>query len=983
MKKKKKQARIRNSIILAVLVVAAFVGLKLASSDKYAQTRTDVLEKYLSYTDTDAVTYEDYLESTNGDYISDSAEEITVKAADYKTAEMDDLKKDGEIVWTAGEGTITYEFDVKEAGWYNVRLTYYTDTDSTQNIVRNIRVNDTRLFDGCDGVTFSRLWMDDNKDWLMNTDGNQAAPTQIQSEGPAVCSITSADVDSIGAYRFFLEKGKNTISFESVQAKLGISEIALVPAKEIVSYAEYFDTLTKEGAQIIDANEVDGGAVMIQAEDTTLKSSSSLSPNNDRTSVKTVPYDPTYIIYNTIGGSNWASVGQSMTWTVDAPKAGFYKIGMRFKQYLNRGFISPRYLTINGELPFAEAAETQFAYDPDWVTGYLSGEDGDYYFYLNEGENTISMTATLGELTDAVDLVSESVNNLNDLYREITAITGTSPDLYRDYSIMVYLPELTDVLEVEYTRLNAVMGMFGEEYGSANKTSALNDMMDVMIKLIKQPNDVAKYLSNFSDSLSALADWVTSINDLPLELDYLAVCGDGYKLPKANGNFFENLAHTWNSFMGSFTNDFKVHTESDDSKDRKQLDVWVTVDTRTEYDIIQKLINAAYADSEYDINLSMVQADTLLPATVAGNGPDVAIQASYSMPTNFAYRNAAYDLTQFDDFDEVFARFPEGVRSFLEYEGGVYGFPDQLSFPVLIYRTDILEAAGLKVPETWDDLTSMIPYLEADNMSVYLASNEYLTLGGSSSSTTMPVNAIFLSMLYQKGYELYNEDNTATNLDQTDLMMVFKDWTEYYTNQGLEYSVNLTTRFRTGEIPVMVGDYSYINTLSISAPEISGKWSIAKIPGTRQADGSVDHTAAAMIGTSFIVSSTVEKDGMLNEAWDFLKWWTSAQTQANYSIELKAEDGEAAEYPVANIDAIKDGGLKDEFKEVVLGLIDDLKAEPQIPGSYITGRTIRNAFVTTVSDNVDPIDTLYITLDAINTEITNKRQEFGLNTAQE
>ena len=177
MKKKKKQARIRNSIILAVLVVAAFVGLKLASSDKYAQTRTDVLEKYLSYTDTDAVTYEDYLESTNGDYISDSAEEITVKAADYKTAEMDDLKKDGEIVWTAGEGTITYEFDVKEAGWYNVRLTYYTDTDSTQNIVRNIRVNDTRLFDGCDGVTFSRLWMDDNKDWLMNTDGNQAAPT--------------------------------------------------------------------------------------------------------------------------------------------------------------------------------------------------------------------------------------------------------------------------------------------------------------------------------------------------------------------------------------------------------------------------------------------------------------------------------------------------------------------------------------------------------------------------------------------------------------------------------------------------------------------------------------------------------------------------------------------------------------------------------------------------------------------------------------
>ncbi len=982
MKKKKKQARIRNSILLAVLVIAAFVALKLASSDKYAQTRTEVLEKYLSYMDTDAVTYEDYLESTNGNYVSDSAKEITVKAADYKTADMEELKQDGDIVWTAGAGSITYEFDVKEAGWYYICLTYDTDTDSTQNIVRNIRVNESRLFDGCDGIVFSRLWMDDNKNWLMNTDGNQAAPTQIQKQGPAVCSVSSADVDSIGAYRFFLEKGKNTVCLESVQAKLGIEKIALVPAKEIVSYAEYYENLTKEGVQTISANEIDGGAVMIQAEDTTVKSTSSLSPNNDRTSVKTVPYDSTYIVYNTIGGSNWASVGQSMTWTVTAPKSGLYKIGMRFKQYLNRGFISSRYLTINGELPFAEAAEIAFSYDPDWVNGYLGDDNGAYYFYLNEGENTITMTATLGELTKAVDLVSESVDNLNDLYREITAITGTSPDLYRDYGIMVYLPQLQDILEVEYTRLNAVMGLFGEEYGSANKTSALNDMMDVMIKLIKQPNDVAKYLSNFSDSLSALADWVTGINNLPLELDYLAVCGEGYKLPKANGNFFENFAHTWNSFIGSFTNDFKVHMTENET-DRKQLDVWVTVDTRTEYDIIQKLINAAYADSEYDVNLSMVQADTLLPATVAGNGPDVAIQASYSMPTNFAYRNAAYDLTQFEDFEEVFSNFPEGVRSFLSYEGGVYGLPDQLSFPVLIYRTDILESAGLSVPETWEDLTSMIPYLEADNMSVYLASNEYLTLGGSSSSTTMPVNPIFLSMLYQNGYELYNDDNTATNLDQTELMMVFKNWTEYYTNQGLEYSVNLTTRFRTGEIPLMVGDYTYINTLSISAPEISGKWSIAKVPGTKKADGSIDHTAAAMIGTSFIVSSTVEKDGMLNEAWDFLKWWTSAQTQSNYSIELKAADGEAAEYPVANIAAIRDGGLKDEFKEIVLSLMDDLKAEPQIPGSYITGRTIRNAFVTTVSDNVDPIDTLYITLDAINTEITNKRQEFGLNTAQE
>ena len=234
----------------------------------------------------------------------------------------------------------------------------------------------------------------------------------------------------------------------------------------------------------------------------------------------------------------------------------------------------------------------------------------------------------------------------------------------------------------------------------------------------------------------------------------------------------------------------------------------------------------------------------------------------------------------------------------------------------------------------------------------------------------------------QKGYELYSQDRTRTMMDRTEQMLVFKDWTEYYTNQGLSYSVNLVTRFRTGEIPLMVVDYTYVNTLNVSAPEISGRWSIAKIPGTRQDDGSVDHSAACMIGTCFIVSSTVEKDGMSDAAWEFLKWWTSEETQSRYSTEMKAENGEAAELPLANKDAIANGSLNDEFKQVVLSLLDDLRAEPQVPGGYITGRLIRNAFTTVVTNSVDPIDTLYIQLDDINAEITSKRSEFGLNTAE-
>ncbi|MBD5459561.1 MAG: extracellular solute-binding protein [Lachnospiraceae bacterium] len=984
MKKKKNKTRIRNICILAVLIVVAVVAYNLASSDEYADTRDAILAKYLSYEDTSAVTYDAYISQYAKAYVDNKADRITLKASQYSESDMSGLTEKNGVVWTQDTGSVTYEFNVAEAGLYYIQLTYYTDTSSTQTILRNVYVNGELPFDDCRDINVSRLWMDDNKNWLNNTKGNQAAPTQIQGEGPGIMYFSSNDCDTVGNYMFYFEKGRNTVTLESGQSVLGISEIALVPASEILTYERYLRYYTEEeGAEVVSANNVPDGAIVIQAEDASMKSSSSLSPNNDRTSVATEPYHATYIVYNTIGGESWASAGQNISWTVNVERAGLYKIGVRFKQYLNRGFYSARYLTVNGQLPFKEAAEVRFEYAPDWQTAYLGGEDGDYYFYLEKGENTISMTATLGELSEAVELVNQSVDNLNVLYRELTAVTGTDPDKYRDYQILTYVSDMQDVLEVEYTRLNAVVAMFGESMESANKTSSVVDMMNSMVKLIKRPDDVAEFLPDFNTKLSSLGEWVNSINNLPLELDYIMVAGDGYELPAAEGGFFANVAHTWNAFIGSFTNDFKVHNQDGDSEQKKeQLTVWVATDTRAQYDIIQKMINSHMETMNYEVNLSMVGGDTVLPATVAGEGPDLVLHSSYSSPTNFAYRKAAYDLTQFSDFEEIYKRFPADTRAFLEYEGGVYGLPDQLSFPVMIYRKDILDSMGLEVPETWEDLMGIIPYLEAENMSVYLASNEYMTLGGGTSSTTIPVNSIFLSMLYQKGYSLYNADYTKTRMDEVELMKVFKEWTEYYTNQGLSYSINLSTRFRTGEVPVAVVDYTYVNTLNVSAPEIAGKWSIAKMPGTLQADGTVDHSAACMIATCFIVSSTVEKDGMAEEAWDFLKWWTSEETQENYSTELKAENGEAAEFPVANMNAIKNGGLNEEFKQVVISLLDDLRAEPQVPGGYITGRVIRNAFTSVVTNNTDPVDTLYILLDDINKEITSKRTEFGLHTAE-
>ena len=51
-----------------------------------------------------------------------------------------------------------------------------------------------------------------------------------------------------------------------------------------------------------------------------------------------------------------------------------------------------------------------------------------------------------------------------------------------------------------------------------------------------------------------------------------------------------------------------------------------------------------------NVILKVVDPGVLLPATLAGTGPDVALNVYNGLPVNYALRNAANDITQFDDF---------------------------------------------------------------------------------------------------------------------------------------------------------------------------------------------------------------------------------------------------------------------------------------------------------------------------------------------
>lgn len=919
-----------------------------------------------------SISYKEFLEQHDG--TGYGTQPVSISGSGFESLEdMPGGAASGEGVQTMETGSVTWKLQVPAAGLYNLEVDYFPTAGKGATIERAVLINGALPYSEAGSVLFRRAWVDENKNYK-EQEGNQVFPSQVES--PQWMTQTLYDVN--GFYReplkFYFQKGENTLTLRSTAEPMEVKEIRLAVPQPLPEYRDYLEQKQAGGAEIIAS-----ASVKVQAEDALVKSSPSFYPLNNRTSVKTEPYHPSNIVMNTIGGSAWAETGDWIQWEVEVPKSGLYRIVTRFQQSESKGLFTTRKVSINGEIPFQEAEDVRFPYSGQFQVSALSDPNGrELLFYFEEGTNVISMEASLGAFSNMIKQVESSTSVLNSLYRDIVVITSTTPDKYRDYQFDIRLPQMVPTMQQEVENLGGVLTEMQRLAGGSDKTAVLSKTILQLKEMIQDQDAVAKNLTSLKDNITALGKWTLDIKSQPLTLDYLLLCGSGDPLPKAEGNFFQNVWHEIQAFAGSFTNDF-TPVSANSQKESVTLDVWVTTG-RDQMEVIRRLINETFESEEnIKVNLKLVNADVLLPATFTGRGPDVAIQIGSTLPVNFAFRDAAYDLTGFPDFQEVSQRFLPGAMEYFQYGDGFYALPDQMSFPVLFYRKDILAELQVPVPDTWDDVISIVPYLQKGNMEIYLDTATQLTLGSAASvGNSKAVNSVFLSMLYQNDGELYNEDGSRCEIDQPIGVDVFKRWTEFYTKHSFPKEADFVTRFRIGEIPLGVVDFTTYNKLSVSAPEIRGVWDIAPIPGTLQADGTVRRDTPCITSASLIVKNSVERRGTLDASWEFLKWWTDANTQTQYAREMETILGPAARYPVSNLESFQQAAWPVGALKVLNSSLEWVRGVPQVPGSYITGRSIDNAFKAVINDSLSPNDNIFDYTEQINDEIKKKRVEFGL-----
>lgn len=972
MGKSKIKERITAWSLVFALCLTSFVHIDFAKADASSQTLLSNVPQVES-----AVKYSEYLQEHSG--VRNGTETISQKGTDYSKAEEMQVTTEGETITTGNSGKISWDFTLKEEGMYQIQIEYFPVDNGGSAIEFGVYINGELPFEEASPILFYRTYADENKDYQTQK-GNQAFPSQI--EVPQWKEVALRDYKGYfqEPLTFYLKEGKNTISIKSIKDCMKIKSITILPAKKIVSYEEYLQSYGQKGIPTIETAEI-----KIQAEDASGKSSPSFYPINDRTSAASEPYDPTYIVLNTIGGTAWKTVGDWIEWQVEVPQDGLYKIGLRYRQNELRGLFAVRSILINGEYPFKEAADLRFPYNSKFQVKNLQSPDGEeFYFYLKKGTNTIALENSLGAYADLIYRVEDISDRLNDIYQEIVVITGTNPDTYQDYQLTNRIPNMLSQFEEVNQLLKDVKADFTILCGGTNdKTAVLERANDMLDKILKKPSEIPKKVTSIRDTITSLGQWVLDVTTQPLTLDYILINGENNILSKAEGTLWQNVKHEFLGFIGSFTNDYNVYTaDTAQKEERKGIEVWVTTG-RDQMDVIRQLVNESFTtETGIPVTLKLVSANVLLTSTSVGRGPDAVIQVSSTVPVDFAVRDAAYDITQFEDFEEVSARFHKAALDCFAFNGHYYGLPDQMSFPVLFYRTDILNKYNIPVPTTWEEVISIIPYLQANNMEFYLDRESMLTLGTSVGvGSSKAVNTVYLSMLYQNGGELYNEAGTASMLNSDESLDAFTTWTEFYTRHSFSTTMDFVTRFRLGEVPLAIMDFTYYNRLSVSAPEINGKWSIAVIPGTKDQTGEVDYSLPVTTSASVIIKNSVEKHQTQQEAWEFLKWWTSAEIQTDYAREMEAVLGSSGRYPVANLESFQNVAWRTDILNVLTEELNWLREVRQVPGSYITGRYIENAFYEIVNDQTsDPIDVMYEYNTKMTEEIQNKLREFGIET---
>ena len=954
--------KILSVILTFSLTVVGFIGCNTYSAD-------DVKGAFEPVTvNSEDNTYEGYLQSKSN--YQTVKTEITVKGNSLNGILYpikDDNGNEEKSCIKADNGSIyEFVFNVEDSGFYNVCIKYLLPQSTGKKINLSLKVNGDTPFDEAGTLELKRLYRDESDEIKKDNSGNEYVGNQVE------CKVfhETRIQDTTGVYQepylIALDKGINKISLNfDISEEIIIADVSLKSPENILSYDEILNEYERGNY-----TSPDCAPQVTEAERAMYKSSSSLTAKSDSSSPDVSPSDPVKQLVNYIGGSTWKENGDFITWNINVKEDGLYKIGFKYKQDQNINAFSYRSMKIDGKTPFKECENLKFEYSINWKLYEPGNESGSYSFYLTAGTHTLSLMCTLGETTQYYKELRNVVSNLGDMYIDIAMITGETPDANRDYNLFEQIPDFNNNLdEMRKSIINISDGL--REISDNNSTSlitSLDNMARVLKSMKDNPYTAHNYLSDYYSNYTTVSAWLYDMKSMPLSLDRIIITPADKKTDNEKSGFITRIGFGFKRFAASFATDYNDYSTSDNSNN--SLKIWVNWG-RDQAMVLNSLITESFTpETRINVNLEITNAG-LVKGILSNNAPDLSLQMARTEPVNLAMRNALVDLTEFDDYGEVVTRFGKSASIPYKYGNGIYALPDTQSFYIMFYRSDILNQLGISVPKTWSEFLTAVSVLERNNMNAWIPYTQITT----SSTVNIGVGGLnlFPSVLQQFGGSLYNSGLNGCDWSNDPVMLeAFTFWTDMYTKYKMPVTLSFYNRFRVGTTPLGIDIYTNYTSLSQAAPEINGRWGIALVPGIEKEDGSVNHTVSGAGTGCSILKSSENKEA----AWEFLKWWTRADTQLAYNNGVESILGAVSRVTTATVEAFENMAWDSADLEILSEQRSYIEEIPEIPGSYYVSRSVDQAFWNVVNKSERPKDMLEKWGTVADQEIKRKIAEY-------
>ena len=799
-----------------------------------------------------------------------------------------------------------------------------------------------------------------SEDFNVDSYGNEICPSQQTITEWNYQAIYDYQYILSTPYQFKLASGHHEISLKQIAGEeIALFGLRLNKCVAIPSYADYSSAYVSAG---------DGVRIKdIQGEHFSYKNDTSPIPSNSA-DINAHPYKTMTAMLNVLG--NFSLSNQIISYTFNVPASGNYIINLN-ANVNNSNHVTFATVMIDGTVPFGEMLHYPFSPTKGYSEIVLKDYNNKkpYKFYLSEGEHTLSIKIDVSLYKDVINVLDNAVDRLNAIYLSLKRIAGTAGN-NKQWDPNTDFPGISEEINDIYNQINATTPIIRKINGSKANfqaliyiRSALSSIKGVLSNPKTIPNKYGKFSEGSGSIIENLANASSDLSVSPLEIDRIIIgAGKDYKL-KGKKNGFNSFIEKVKKFFISFVYDY-----SGKSTKGKTLEIWVAR-SRQYVDLMQELIDGSDFKEKTGYNVKFVilsDESKLILSNAARISPDGVMGISNWLPYEMGIRDLTVDLTQFDDYGEVIDRFSEGAMISLIADEKGLALPETQDFYVMYYRKDISEKYGFTPPDTWTDLVGLLPKMQRNGF------NFYIPLSTSTSAKSIMTTAPFI---YQYGGTLFSDDGLKTTIDDENSINGIKMMTELFNLYGLESQVeNFFNSFRNGSLPIGVSTFDTYVKLTLSAPELTGKWDIMLAPGVKQGEDVVRWQTGSAQSMCLINKNKAKN----NAGWELLKWWSSADTQREFGKRLSLQYGKGYIWNTANLEAFKDNIIfTEKEKAVILEQWKHMREIPRVPGWYMLERELSNSWNNIVLNGQNTRATIENAVDLINKELIRKLTEFG------